>query len=83
MTGPENYAQAEALLESAARERIGSTQERYLLAAAQVRATLALAAATALNDHEHVGDDVSVGGLPIEDWKAWREVAGVKGGEGQ
>ncbi|MGI5485189.1 hypothetical protein [Microtetraspora malaysiensis] len=44
-----------------------------------LHATLALAAATALNDHEHAADDgVSVGGMPIGDYKAWREAAGVQ-----
>ncbi|MEV1201695.1 hypothetical protein [Microbispora rosea] len=70
MTGPEHYAQAEALLESAARERIGSDQERYLLAAAQVRATLALAAATALTSHlATYGDEPEI--------NAWKVVAAV------
>jgi len=75
VTGPENYAQAETLLESAAREKIGSDQERYLLAAAQVRATLALAAATAI-----LGP-VAESGFDDADLDAWREVAGAKGGE--
>ncbi|MEV0968479.1 hypothetical protein [Microtetraspora glauca] len=44
-----------------------------------LHATLAQAAATALNDHEHAADDgVNVGGMPIGDYRAWREVAGVK-----
>lgn len=49
MNGPEHYREAERLLEVAAEDaNIGSEEERYSLAAAQVHATLAQADATAL-----------------------------------
>jgi hypothetical protein len=54
MTGPEHYHAAELLLAEAA-ERPGEASARSI-AAAQVHATLALAAATALHgvtDHRH------------------------------
>lgn len=47
MTGPEHYQQAEEFLELAEADALDSPQERFNLAAAQVHATLALAAATA------------------------------------
>jgi len=47
MTADQHYQEAERLLEAAAKADIGSDGERYNLAAAQVHATLALAAATA------------------------------------
>jgi hypothetical protein len=68
MTGPGHYQEAERLLLQAANADTGSNGERYSLAAAQVHATLALAAATALN-----GGKASL--LP-PDWGAWHEVAG-------
>jgi hypothetical protein len=49
MTGPEHYREAEKLLDEANAEPAGSEMERYQLDAAQVHATLALTAATALN----------------------------------
>ena len=49
MTGPEHYSEAENLLNHAGNDVEGSDIECYHLAAAQVHATLALAAATALN----------------------------------
>jgi hypothetical protein len=52
MTGPEHYKTAEAALERATDAIIGSHEETYHLARAQVHATLALAAATAA-DGEH------------------------------
>ena len=55
MTGPEHYSYAEQLLDEAGDAENGSDHERYLVAAAQVHATLALAAATALPG-EHPGD---------------------------
>jgi hypothetical protein len=45
MTGPEHYREAETQLELAAGSEGGSHTERYALAAAQVHATLAVAAA--------------------------------------
>ena len=66
MTGPEHYREAERLL------AISSSDNPVTAAEAQVHATLALAAATALNDSGS-GD-----GLPYPDWSAWIELAGVK-----
>ncbi len=66
MTGPEHYREAEQRMRASDWQR----QEGFLKTAmheavmAQVHATLALAAATALNSHT--------------EWSAWREVAGVK-----
>lgn len=48
MTGPEHYREAERLLEIAATEPETSRLIPYYTAAAQAHATLALAAATAL-----------------------------------
>lgn len=83
MTGPEHYLTAEALLGAAGQtlqlhaglpfqERV----QRYRadIALAQVHATLAVAAATALNDHSH-GDD---SGLPWRDVDRWQRTAGEK-----
>lgn len=47
MTGPEHYTEAQRLLTKALDEDEGTDAERYFLGAAQVHATLALAAATA------------------------------------
>lgn len=47
MTGPEHYREAEALLTSASRNFLRGDDTSSALAAAQVHATLALAAATA------------------------------------
>jgi hypothetical protein len=59
MTGPEHYEEAERLLES---------REEEATARAQVHATLALAAATALQD---------VDLLPGHDADMWMDVAGT------
>lgn len=63
MTGPENYLRAERDIDLANTAN-GPEHAGYLLARAQVHATLALAAATALGACEH-----AVGGAA----KAWRE----------
>ena len=94
-TGPEHYLEAERLQEQAdtwmdadTGWKAGLTAAERLayrmadLAAAQVHATLAGAAAAAINDHSH-----AEGGMPLEDYDAWVKVAGVwqrksKGGEG-
>jgi hypothetical protein len=47
MTGPEHYRAAERLRERATAADLSPDEERNILAAAQVHATLALAAATA------------------------------------
>lgn len=46
MNGPAHYREAERLIEIANRDELGSPEERYRVAAAQVHATLALVAAT-------------------------------------
>ena len=82
MTGPEHYREAERLAEQADEwldadhgwKASMSTSERLErraadLAAAQVHATLALAAATALST---VTDEA-----PMAEFDAWSEVAGV------
>ncbi|WP_081240381.1 hypothetical protein [Streptomyces viridosporus] len=71
VSGPDHYEKAEQLLSDAEATDIGSDLERYRLAAAQVHATLALAAATALNDHDPKGE-----GMRASDLRAWITVAG-------
>ena len=68
MTGPEHYREAERLLIDAAGEFITEVGAA-MAAVAQVHATLALAAATALNRTE---------GQPERNWQAWFEAAGTK-----
>jgi hypothetical protein len=74
MTGPDHYREAERLIaEQAKVTRLHDDtcpEADRMLAEAQVHATLALAAATALNDND--------GGMPSVDFKAWDDVAGVK-----
>ena len=69
MTGPEHYREADLLLTGDGCEygspHSGCDHEMRVIARAQAHATLALAAATALND----GDRVAV----VKDWAAWRE----------
>lgn len=95
-TGPEHYTEAERLgqqadtwMDADTGWKAGlSTAERLAyrmadLAAAQLHAMLANAAAAALNDHAH-----DEGGMPLEDYDAWLRVAGVfmprrKSGEDQ
>jgi len=69
MTGPEHYREAEHLLEDGFFDA-GADPELAArdLARAQVHATLALAAATALND--------SAIGMGETDTRAWAKVAG-------
>lgn len=68
MTGPEHYAEAEACLDSA-RDVPSGTPEvaAELVAQAQVHATLALAAATALRGEQ--------GDMPADDRAAWVRLA--------
>jgi len=68
MTGPEHYANAESDLEHAAHadDKGRPADVAYWMQAAQVHATLALAAATALG-----GGD----GPPAPDWDAWYRTA--------
>ena len=72
MTGPEHYREAEKILDAI---NLGERTEKIAASAhlAQVHATLALAAATALNDAQ--------GGLPGGDWNAWNAAAGVESTE--
>ena len=51
MTGPEHYQEAEKRLQIAESMETGSDPEHYNLAAAQVHATLAQAAATVSPSH--------------------------------
>ncbi|MFF8406939.1 hypothetical protein ACF06P_35590 [Streptomyces sp. NPDC015684] len=84
-SGPEHYQKAERLAEQAdewmdadtgwkanlsSDERI--TRRRADLEAAQVHATLALAAAAALNDHSDEG------GMPLEDYDAWADTVSLR-----
>ena len=67
MTGPQHYRQAEADLGSAERSGdYGSEQEAFYLRRAQVHATLALAAATAVSSNSE---------MPVPDSDAWISVA--------
>lgn len=52
MTGPEHYRAAETAIENAKYTDVGSDKERFFIAVAQVHATLALAAATAISGHQ-------------------------------
>ncbi len=63
MTGPEHYREAERLL--AAAEVAPDVHVSEVQQAAQVHATLALAAATAM-----------VGDMTSGEWPGWREAAG-------
>jgi hypothetical protein len=71
MTGPEHYIQAERLIADSGSAELGSPQEMGLLVAAQVHATLALAAATALLSDLSTYDDEP-------EQKAWRAAAGTE-----
>lgn len=68
MTGPENYLKAEKLAAQASSNGYGDERTRDLLLQAQVHATLALAAATALKSGANFQ-------LPHGDDKAWANVA--------
>lgn len=72
MTGPEHYTRAEQLLKEVRDGHQEGTDVAAILTAAQVHATLAQAAATALNDNA-----ADAGGLPLEDFDAWVNVAAV------
>lgn len=82
MNGPEHHREAEAALEASDYQRMhwGESGSRddlrgamWELQRAQVHATLALAAATALNDFE--------GGMSAPDYNTWMGVAGANGTE--
>ncbi|MEV4335718.1 hypothetical protein [Streptomyces sp. NPDC049590] len=75
MTGPENYSEAERLLKGCKNSHGALVIEEgttEVLLAAIGHAFLAAAAATALNDN--AADE---GGMPLADYHAWAEVAGV------
>ncbi|MFJ9012283.1 hypothetical protein [Streptomyces canus] len=74
MTGPEHYREAERLLADAGVEGAEGTYfvRPESLAAAQVHATLALAAATALSDPAR-----SAPRATVPEWDAWQKAAGV------
>ncbi|MFE0727908.1 hypothetical protein ACFW2X_06590 [Streptomyces antibioticus] len=74
MTGPEHYCEAEAHLASAARDFLRGEDTSSALAAAQVHATLALAAATAMQ----APVDGAEPGMSSPEYAAWYEAAGVK-----
>jgi hypothetical protein len=81
MTGPEHYREAESLLAGRhfpADPDTGDSAYTYPptaedIAAAQVHATLALAAATALSEPTR-----SAPRATIPEWDAWHAAAGVK-----
>ena len=70
MIGPGHYQHAETLLDMASEDETGSDMERFHLATAQVHATLALAAATALG----TGYD----GRPTPDYAAWKNACSAE-----
>jgi hypothetical protein len=74
VTGPENYREAERLIEEA--NRVGHEDPQRaagMVASAQVHATLALAAATALNP---TGEDF-ICEKHWPEYEAWAEVCSV------
>lgn len=64
MTGPEHYAEAERLADQLYGDEQDPRDVAALAAVAQVHATLALAAATALN-------------LSLDDYQAWARLAAL------
>jgi hypothetical protein len=68
VTGPEHYLEAERLLAS-----ITSQNDSVFAAKAQVHATLALAAATAMAGYDESG-------MCVEDFRDWDKVCGVTPG---
>lgn len=82
MTGPEHYREAERHLSAGSyTKRLGGAPSNpeasaHHLAMAQVHATLALAAATAMG--APVEDDLA--GFTVEDRDAWYKAAGEKPG---
>ncbi|MGW1015639.1 hypothetical protein [Streptomyces niveus] len=73
MTGPEHYGEAERRLLMAWEEGRDPESVRHLLAEAQVHATLALAAATALSEPSR-----SAPRATVPEWHAWHAAAGVQ-----
>ncbi|MGI5504359.1 hypothetical protein [Lentzea sp. CA-135723] len=79
MNGPEHYAAAQEYLAAAKADGIepGDAAEVSNLAFAQVHATLALAAATAMAGSIVTAHGAVNAALPAADGKAWQAVAGV------
>ena len=69
MTGPEHYQLAERIIEASDQPGNGPARD-VLLANAQVHATLALAAATAMASS-------CADGMYDRDWRAWSRVCGA------
>ncbi|MFD9567718.1 hypothetical protein [Streptomyces sp. NPDC059994] len=82
MTGPEHYREAERLTDRAHHYIYGDgvdlVKSAALAAAAQVHATLALTAATAMQ----AAVDGSEPGMGLPEFAAWYEAAGVKPAKG-
>lgn len=74
MTGPEHYTRAEHLLREVRDGHQEGTDVAAILAAAQVHATLALTAATAMQ----AAVDGSEPGMGSPEFSAWYQAAGVK-----
>lgn len=74
MTGPEHYREAERRLLMAWEEGRDPQNVAHLVAEAQVHATLALAAATAMQ----AAVDGSEPGMGSPEFAAWYSAAGVK-----
>lgn len=72
MTGPEHFKQAIAILAQVEKQRAEGFELTLdgAVAAAQVHATLALAAATALNGYDNST-------MPAADWTDWNATCGV------
>lgn len=68
MTGPDHYRKAEQLLRILDRGTEGDDAQ-VIATMAAAHATLALAAATALND--------AISGVPLEDYDAWTATASI------
>jgi hypothetical protein len=74
MTGPEHYREAERRLLMAWEENRTLEDTAHLVAEAQVHATLALAAATALIDETPRSD-------AFGNYRSWQAVAGIDGSD--
>ncbi|WP_435582885.1 hypothetical protein [Amycolatopsis thermoflava] len=73
MTGPEHYSEAEGFIRNAQSAGAANPdEERVHLAYAQVHATLALAAATAMSNRQNPDGPP---GMTLEDQAGWDAVA--------
>lgn len=77
MTGPEHYARAEELLAATMRRGVFSEGSEPIVAVAQVHATLALAAATALGLRGETAN--TYGGMSTPESDRWAAVLGSEG----